>query len=260
MTSTPRSLKQTENRREVVLFIIEDLSIDVNLLPIISTLQAYVRNGAEKHEGWCSYRNLTSDFGVSIDLLLPNNASPSIAKLIVDLVPAVREIFSVDGPRTSSLSSYDCIFSLNTEEARIVGASSRRHLAQSFGILCGADSRSMPNVENLLTEFDKDARFIVCGPSWSSAYDLDKCYPWLMSYKNVDDLILTAHKFAGYVGPANFVSYLMCCLGKPVLEISSDFPLTKWDNKEYHLLTDSSSDSVLKGVKRCFPQLLRRNS
>lgn len=251
-----RVLSRTEN----VLFQINECN-DVTLFPLISALQGYVSSAVAKHKAWASYAHADSALTLTVSLLISEEMI-SYVWLFRKLVPCLDRI--VSSHTMLDLSSFDAIFSLDEYSARCIGEKTHKHLAISYGILIGGNSSSLPTmVENLVDSYTPMNKVLIhpqlAGHIEALGVRLDYTRIHFIpdGSPSLEERIRCVFSCAGIIAPLSLESYLASSLRKPVLELSTDSALTQWDNPQYYRMTFLSKFGVLKGINKCFPDLIQ---
>jgi hypothetical protein len=178
----------------------------------------------------------------------------------------------VEGPHPPLRGAFDMVFQFDQDCAYELGKTTERHLAQSFGIMIGAETGSLPDLSDLEPAF-YEWEMVVSQP-----YDLlllehegsstvlgfvQKNHPNYEVHEMVADdpgIFGDVQDADMVVGPRSFATYLASALGKRVVELYPDDRykrwLSKWDNPNYQMIFGKDFPPAL--VYRTMEQLWSR--
>ena len=245
------------SKYERVLICILDCT-ELTVLALISAIQAHEIGATNKHEGFCSLRKAKADYKLEIELVLPLDAA-IYSSMFRTLIPSITTIWY--GLEKVPSEGYDCIFDLSEAQARVIGAPTGKHLANSYGIMLGGEADSLPkNVVNLCQGHTESEKILTSSTFVQHCDAVGINLPvHKLTFRNPNDTlenrIRQSFECAGVLDFSCFESYLASTLHKKVIEYNQDMALTKWSSPNYYLLTELKYEALLRGITVCFPQL-----
>jgi len=239
-------------QKENTLIVISDDVTDETVLAVLAAIQAYESSAYAKVKGSNTTHNQNVKLELSITLVCANEDYDFIWQRCLTKLDKIIRHTSGEVDITGEHFTYVALVSI--EAARNLG-NKTKHIADLLGILLGAETSSLPDVSNLITEYKVAKRnwyvFNSLETLWEK-FETSKKYNSFVEGKTFQEKTLLVFESCAIFGYSSYETYLACALKKPVIEIQKDQQLYKWSNPNYICITDESDqEAVQKAIDKC---------
>lgn len=220
---------------EKVCLAFED-NIPVNeILATVSAVFSYIENAHFKVKSWNSL--MPKDRHRTLELEM-HAVVPDLwmQQVFSHLLPEVKLHFS-RYTLPDDLAMYATVL---RDSALSIGRNTRKHAAQAYGILVGAEAKALVKVP-----FPEGERKGVCVLESRAKLEavrevIPDATSIILGHMSMTNTILELNKYEMIVGGTSFETYLAACMGLGVYEIYPDslMPtwLSKWQNPNYSMM------------------------
>jgi hypothetical protein len=259
---------------ESVCFRIDEKFEPVYALPILSALQAYVRDAKKKTESWNKLYKDNIKHGLKLTLVSSNL---SMLKFLADWLAKEKELTLVwlsdlDG---HNIGEFDYYVDISLEKVMDIVSTGKIHFVQGVSILIGCAAESLADLSVGNFSVNKDSVLLAdCSDlvPRDIFLDLEKSkFTNLLAIPDSDNIDVMVNSTVidiircteAVIGRRGFVTYAASCMQKPVLEFfgATRFDLlSQWSNKNYiPMCVDSGGIIPFRlegGIKRLWEAVL----
>lgn len=247
---------------DTIIIHIEDMR-EESVLAILAALQAYEKNAFDKHTAF--YQNRVGAGDLELNLIIVRAVQYERFDFIWNKCLNHLRLITIDlngALLWANKHDLKSVVVLREDVARNLAKTSGKHLAQTYGIMIGSETGSLPDVSALAPKdyANKPEWMLITAPVCSMNFQTTSPINLLVDLdekdKDLELRISLCFMSAAYGGRLSFESYLMSALKKPVFEISDDKHLYKWSNPNYINASTSDDEAVTRGISLCLSRLV----
>lgn len=258
--------KSVEVLTENVCFRIDENFEARHALPLLSSLQSYMRDCKHKTESWNKIHHQNRRHILNLIIACTNI---SMRTFLINWLRKEKEYYhtmhSYDNLDAFNISNFDYYVDITWPKVLDIVKTGHLHFHQGVDTLIGCSGKSLPdlNVESDILGESGTILLADCSDMFlESEYEslLGDKFKTIISVTSleenkIDNAVLDLVRMSeAVIGRRGFTTYAASTLGKPILELvnpKEDFwLLTQWDNKWYVPVILSPEFNMQRGVNR----------